>query len=173
MKRSRMQTVCLWSLILAVPIGMFVSQASSARDVAAAVSIDKDFETCVRKFVSRRFYHRIDATEVQKEKLDAIWSATMDSTRPEREQLRRGLLELSDLMAQDDATDEQITQKAHELRALHEKIQDERLISVLKARKVLTQEQKKKLHDRLTDALTQGTPMVQPRRLGLMGMLLN
>jgi periplasmic protein CpxP/Spy len=89
----------------------------------------------------------------------------MDATRPDREALRQGLLQLSNLMSSDDATDDQITQKAHELRALHEKINDQRLDSLLKVRKVLTKEQRNKINERINEVITGG---MKPRRIGFL-----
>jgi Spy/CpxP family protein refolding chaperone len=141
------------SMALLVPVGLCLTQATQAAPGASSL-IDKDFELSVRKFISKRFYNRVDATDEQRAKLDSIWNNTMETTRPEREALRHGFLELSNLMASDDATDEQITQKAHELRAMHEKVMDQRLNSLLQARKVLTKEQRKQINDRITHVIS-------------------
>jgi Spy/CpxP family protein refolding chaperone len=173
MNRLPGKSLMALALTLVVPLGMFVSQASFAADGQATGLIDKDFETAVRKFVSRRFYRRINASDEQRQKLDSIWTSTMETTRPERERLRQGLLELSDLMASDAATDEQISQKAHELRAMHEKINDQRLDSILKARKVLTPEQRKKVHARIADRISGGGAALQSKRLGMLPALIS
>ncbi len=158
----RKAKVLALSLALLAPIGIWLAQASYA---APRGLIDKDFELAVRKFVSKRFYNRIDATDEQRQKLDSIWMGTMESTRPAREEVRQGALQLSALMATDDATDEQITEKAHELRALHQKVMDQRLDSVLKARKVLTKAQRAQVNERISELITGG---LKPRRIGFL-----
>jgi Spy/CpxP family protein refolding chaperone len=167
MKSLQAKKLIALSLMVVAPLGFVLAQSAFAGDGQAPALIDKDFEIAVRKFVSKRFYHRIDANEEQRQKLDSIWTSTMDSTRPKREQLRQGFVDLSNLMESENATDDQITQKAHELRALHEKIGDERLESILKARKVLTVEQRKKVHDRILERLTGGDSL-RGRKLGLL-----
>jgi Spy/CpxP family protein refolding chaperone len=163
-KRTGKAKLIAVSLALMAPVGLCLAQASFAAPGASTL-IDKDFEVALRKFISKRFYNRIDATDDQRAKLEAIWTNTMESTRPERENLRHSALELSSLMASDDATDEQITQKAHELRAMHEKVQDQRLSSLLQARKVLNKEQREQINQRISQLITGG---LKPRRLGLM-----
>jgi Spy/CpxP family protein refolding chaperone len=163
-KRTGKAKIIAVSLALLAPVGLCLAQASFAAPGAGTL-IDKDFEVALRKFISKRFYNRIDATDEQRAKLESIWTGTMESTRPERENLRQGALGLSNLMATDEATDEQITQKAHELRAMHEKIQDERLSALLQARKILTKEQREQINQRITQLITGG---LKPRRLGLM-----
>jgi Spy/CpxP family protein refolding chaperone len=141
------------SLALLAPVGLCLAQASFAAPGASTL-IDKDFGVALRRFVSKRFYNRVDATDEQRAKLDSIWTTTMDATRADREAIRHGMLDLSNLMASEDATDEQITEKAHEVRALHEKVMDERLNSMLEARKVLTKEQRQRINDRIARVIT-------------------
>lgn len=161
---SKKAKVVALSMALMAPVGIWFAQASAAAP-AGVTLIDKDFEQAVRKFISKRVYNRIDATDAQREQLDKIWINTMESTRPDREQVRQDALQLSNLMASDDATDEQITEKAHEIRALHQKVMDQRLDSLLKARKVLTKEQRSKINERITELITGG---FKPRRVGLL-----
>lgn len=150
------------SLALLAPLGIWLAQASYA---APSGLIDRDFEVAVRKFISKRFYNRIDATDEQRQKLDSLWMSTMEATRPNREELRQSALQLSALMATDEATDAQITEKAHELRALHQKVMDQRLDTVLKARKVLTKEQRAKINETISELITGG---MKPRRIGFL-----
>ena len=163
-KIGRKAKIVAAALALVAPVGLYLTQSSLAAPGATTL-IDKDFEVALRKFVSKRFYNRIDATDEQRKQIDAIWTNTMETTRPEREELRQGMLGLSNLMASDEATDEQITQKAHELRALHEKVQDQRLDSLLKARKLLTKEQRSQINERITQLITGG---LKPRRVGFL-----
>jgi hypothetical protein len=67
------------------------------------------------------------------------------------------------MFADDKSSDEQIVQKAHELRVLHEKVMDQRLASLLQARKILTVEQRQRICDKIKDVVTGA---VRPRRLG-------
>lgn len=154
------------SLALVAPVGIYFAAATyAAPNTAQTNLIDKEIELCTRKIAAKRFYNRIEATAEQRTKLDEIMYSTMDGTRPAREELRHGMLDLSALVASDDATDEQIVQKAHELRAVHEKVNDQRLESLLKARKVLTHDQRQKLNEHITDFITGG---IKPRKLSMM-----
>jgi Spy/CpxP family protein refolding chaperone len=116
--------------------------------------IDKEFEYALNKHISRRFCSRINASDEQREKIAALFAATMEQSRPLREEVRSGLLDLSALAASDAATDEQITRKVADLRAVREKIANERLSAALKLRKILTHDQRKQMHDRVTELLT-------------------
>lgn len=127
--------------------------------------IDKDFEVALRKFISKRFYNKIDASAEQREKLDSIFANTQEETRPDREHFRQGLLDLSALMSNDKASDEEITKKAHEVRDMRTKIMDKRMAAALEVRKVLTPEQKQKIHDRLSELIGGGA---KPRGLSFL-----
>lgn len=131
---------------------------------AGAPLIDKDFEIAVRKFVSKRFFNRIDATDEQREKLSKIMADTQEETRPSREQLRQSLLDLSAMFSDGKSTDEQIKARVKELREMHEKIQNRRLDAALAARKILTAEQMQKMHGRLSQLISGG---IKPRRLSM------
>lgn len=106
---------------------------------------DRPFEECLIKHFQARFFNRIDASTEQRQKLSDIFSRRAEQTRPFREQLRQGMLDLSDMMARDDVSDEQLTAKAHEVRQLREKVADERLKSVLAVRAVLTPAQRQQI----------------------------
>lgn len=71
-----------------------------------------------------------------------------------REQLRQGYLELSEMLAKEDATDEQLTAKAHEVRGLRDKVMDERINSVLEARAVLTPAQRRQISDKISGLIS-------------------
>lgn len=132
---------------------------------AGAPLIDKDFEIALRKFVSKRFFNRIDASDEQREKLSKIMAETQDETRPKREQLRQGMLDLSSMYSDGKSSDEVIKAKVKELRELHEKIQNRRLDAALAARKTLTAEQMQKMHGRLSQLISGG---IKPRRLSML-----
>lgn len=116
--------------------------------------IDKEFDGALGKFLAKKFCKRIDASDEQTEKITKIVAATREETRPMREELRQGLIQLSTMVARDDATDEQIKAKAMELRSMHEKVMDVRLESALKARHVLNHDQLEKINKRLTNLLS-------------------
>ncbi len=145
----------LIAVLVLIPAMAGLAQASLAGP-AAGTLIDKDFETAMRKFVSRRFFNRIDANDEQRAKLSALIEKTTDETRPAREQFRQGLLDLSNLMASKDASDDQIKQKVDEIRGMKEKLMDRRLVAVLEARKILTVEQRQKVNNRIQDVITGG-----------------
>lgn len=116
--------------------------------------IDAEFEDALRKHFQKRFFNLIEATDEQREKLSSLLAQRMNETRPMREELRQGAVELSQLMAKNDVTDEQIVGKAHELRDLRNKIMDERLSTVLKVRANLTQQQRQTLSDKVINLIS-------------------
>ncbi len=125
-----------------------------AGDGPAGKLIDRPFEECLIKHFQTRFFNRIDATADQRKKLSSIFLRRSEETLPLREQLRHGLLELNELMAQDTASDDDIVNKAHEVRAIHQKVMDERLKSVLEVRAVLTPTQRQAISDKISGLIT-------------------
>lgn len=139
--------------LLLAPVCALAGQICLA-EPAQRVHVDQDFEAALGKFVVKRFCKRVNATEEQRQKLQTLLAETQSATRPMRQDLRQGLVDLSGLMAKEDITDEQIVTKAHELRALFEKINDSRLNSILKVRAILTPDQRQQMHKRLLDVIT-------------------
>jgi Spy/CpxP family protein refolding chaperone len=154
MNKMARKKACV-ALLLLIPAFTVVTQASIAGPAIGAL-IDKDFESAMRKFVTRRFFNRIDASEDQRAKLSAIIEKNMDESRPDREQFRQGVLDLSNLMASAEATDEQIKEKAGEVRSMKQKLADRRLSAALEVRKVLTVAQRQKINSRVQDFITGG-----------------
>jgi Spy/CpxP family protein refolding chaperone len=134
--------------------GKIVLPAIADQAAAAGNLIDRDFQDACRKHIERRFFEHINATDDQKEKIDKLVAATVDETYPMREQLREGLVQLNDMSAKDDTTDEQILDKAHELRALHEQVADKALDTMLKIRRTMTSDQRKLVAGHINDLLT-------------------
>ncbi len=164
MKSGKRRTIIMAAgLTLIAPV--LLSVPTLAGTPAATSLIDKDFEVALRKFVSKRFFNRIDASDEQREKLSKIMADTQDETRPAREELRRSLLDLNDMMADSKTSDEAIKNKVKELREKREKLQDRRLSALLEARKVLTDEQKEQIRERINGLITGGA---KPRRLGML-----
>jgi Spy/CpxP family protein refolding chaperone len=139
--------------VLAVSFGAWLS-ADAANSDGAGNLIDKDFQSAIRKHFERRFFNLIDASDNQRQAIDKMLGAQADQLLPTREQLRDGLVELNNMCAKEDTTDSQITDKVHELRALHEQIMDTRLATMLKVRQQLTQDQRKTICDKLNNVLT-------------------
>lgn len=155
------------ALIVAVmaPVCIGIATPSQAGTPGSAPLVDKEFEGALRKFISKRFFNRINATEEQREKLSKIMADTQEATGPSREEMRQCLVDLNAMMADTKNTDDQIKAKVKELRALHEKVQDQRLASVLEARKVLNPEQRQQIQTRINELLTGG---LKPRRIGML-----
>ena len=151
-------------LVLPALVGILPATIAGTPSTSGPL-IDKEFEVALRKFVSKRFFNRIEASAEQRERLSKIMSDTQEQTRPEREQLRQGLRTLSSLMASEKASDEEIRHSVANLRTLREKIADQRLSAILEARKVLTAEQKQKIHNRLNDMINGG---ITPKKLGFL-----
>lgn len=138
---------------------MMVGVGNMAQPVLASTGeamklVDKPFEECLIKHFQVRFFNRIDADVAQREKLSGIFVKRAEETRPLREQLRQGLLELNELMAQEGATDEQIIEKAHQVRDIRNKVMDERLKSALQVRAVLSQAQRQFISDKISGLIT-------------------
>jgi Spy/CpxP family protein refolding chaperone len=146
------------ALIVGLGYGGRVLFPADAKEFGTAGLIDADWENCLRKHVEKRFFHLIEAREDQQKTLDALFKSRMEVSRPTRETLREGAVELAQLFASSDATDEQIEQKSKQLRALHEKLSDERIETALKVRGILDADQKKVLSDRITALLTGNEP---------------
>jgi len=154
--------------ILVVIIGfgeVFFATAALAGRVNSESFIDGDFEEAALKHFERRFFKKIDATSDQQEQLSAIFLKQMQTTRPQREEIRHKLLEVTNLMADDSASEEQIREKVSQVKAMREKLNDSRLDTVMKARKVLTPEQRKIIADRI-DGLLSGNSLLK-NRLGI------
>ncbi|MBY0357618.1 MAG: periplasmic heavy metal sensor [Candidatus Obscuribacterales bacterium] len=139
------------SITLLAPLSAFANPPESNTQL-----IDKDFEISVRKFISKRFFNRINASDEQRDKLSKIFADTQEQTRPEREKLRQGMLELSGMIADSNTEEQAITNKVQNLRELHNKIMDTRVASALAARKILSPEQRQKIHGRISDLITGG-----------------
>lgn len=121
---------------------------------AVAPLIDKDFEQCLSRKLQSRFYNLIEASDEQKEKIQALLSSGQESSRPQREEFRSGLAELADMMSSDAADDKQIKEKVQKLRAMHEKIMDGRLDTALKVRSMLTVAQRKAVGERVSSLIS-------------------
>lgn len=116
--------------------------------------IDPELETALANRFKRRFFNLIDASDDQKTKLSSLISRQLDDARPLRAQIREDLMDLSDLMENENTSDEAIKKKVGEIRDLREQIQDKRLNTVLEARALLNKEQKKIVSNRIKGLLT-------------------
>lgn len=166
------------AMALTVPMGLIAADFSMAADEdssdgnqlaqAKGPLIDSEFENAVRVIITKRFCNRIDATDEQRAKLTALFKDTMQETRPLREQLRRKLLDVSSLMASSSATDDQIKAEVQSSRALRQQLMDKRIDTVLAVRKILTPEQRQKIHNRITEIISGNVKPnnVKPNRLG-------
>lgn len=137
--------------MLAVGFGAWVAADAANTDGGL---IDKDLQAAIRHHFERRFFNLIDASDSQRQSIDKLLNTQADQLLPMREQLREGLVDLNNMCAKEDATDSQITDKVHELRALHEQITDARLATMLKVRQQLTQDQRKVICDKLNNLLS-------------------
>lgn len=168
MKRLN-KRLLLGALVLTMPVGMIAADLTMAAGENTQIAqvkeplIDSEFENAVRVIITKRFCNRIDATDDQRAKLTALFKETMQTTRPMREQFRRKLLDVSALMASTTATDDQIKQEVQSARVLGQQLVDQRVNTVLEVRKILTPEQRQRIHDRLSDIIAGN---VKPKRLG-------
>lgn len=151
------------TMIAAAVLSLCMPAYSLAAGTENAQLIDKDFETALTKFVCKRFFNRIDADDKQREKLSQIIAETQEQTRPLREEFRRGLLQLSEMMTDNTVKAEDIKLKSGKVREMHEKIQDMRLSAALQIREVLTDKQRQLIHNRITQLISGG---LSPRKIG-------
>lgn len=163
-KRGKRTGVVIGIAALALGFGVWVG-AEAANGEGAGNLIDKDFQLAIRKHIERRFFNLIDASDSQRQSIDKLVAAQADQSYPMREKLREGLVQLNNMAAKDDVTDSQITDKVHELRALHEEIMDGRLSTMLKIRQQLSLDQRKAVADRINDLLSGGGKSSLMRRL--------
>lgn len=141
--------------------GLTASQfvpAWADKTVARAL-VDPELEIALSNHCKKRFFNLIDATEEQQNLLSGILTKQLEEARPLRAQIREDLLDLSDLMADENSTDSVIKSKVEEIRDLREQIQEKRLNSILKARAVLTAEQKRTVAQRVKGFLS-GNPRI-------------
>lgn len=119
--------------------------------------IDPELETALVNRFKKRFFNLIDANDEQKSKLSSLIARQLDDARPLRAQIRENVMDLSDLFADENTSDETIKKKVSEIQALREQIQDKRLNTILEARAVLSKDQKKIVSNRIKGILT-GNP---------------
>lgn len=116
--------------------------------------VDSDFADAVRKHVEKRFFNLIEATDSQRTQLDEIFKSRMETSKKARAEMKRGVLEMTELMASETATDDQIKAKSSELRKMKESLADGRLETALKVRSILTKEQRKIVADKVAGFIT-------------------
>src|SRR5262249_23045053 len=116
--------------------------------------IDAEWENCLRTHFEKRLFNYIDASDEQEKKLDALFKERQEETRPTREKLREGGVELAKMFAGEEATDDQIETRVKELRTMREKLADERLETALKVRHILNPEQRDLIAKRIINRLS-------------------
>lgn len=135
-------------------VGWKTPDPAEARGPANGALIDVEWENAVSSHIEKRFFNLIDATDEQEKTLDALFKERLEQTRPTREKIKQGATELAQMFASPEATEQQIEDKAKEIRALRDKLADERIATVLKVRKILDPNQRKVLSDRMVNRLT-------------------
>lgn len=111
--------------------------------------VDPEWEGAVRKHVEKRFFNLIEATDSQKAQLDDLFKHQVEGNRQTREQVKKGAVEIAQLMGDDSASDEQIKTKVQEIRKMREQLMDSRVDTALKVRAILTKEQRKIVSDKV------------------------
>lgn len=116
--------------------------------------VDPEWENAVRKHVEKRFFNLIDATDSQKSQLDDLFKQRVEGNRQNREQVKKGVVEVAQLMADDSATDEQIRSKVKEIQKVRQQLIDSRLDTALKVRAILTKEQRQIVSNKVISFIT-------------------
>ncbi len=153
MKRSLLIGAMVAGISLSAFTAIKVLPVWAVDAATSGTYIDKEFEVALRKHFEKRFFNFIDASEKQQQQITELIDRRMDETRPQREKIRHEIVELSEMCASD-ASDEQVTEKAHQIRSLHEKLMDERLATALKVRALLTPDQRKAVSDKIVGVVT-------------------
>lgn len=154
MSKARKPAVLIVGLLTVVGLSATQFLPAWAGKTMTQALIDPELETALSNRFKRRFFNLIDASDDQKSKLSSLISKQLDDARPLRAQIREELMELSDLMANENTSDESIRKKVGEIRDLRQQIQDKRLNTILEARAVLNKDQKKIVSNRIKGILT-------------------
>lgn len=153
------------SVLAVVGVGWATIEPAWASKAISDTLIDKDLENALRNHFQKRFFNLIDATDEQKKELSAILTAQAEEASSIRQEMKGEAMNVSDLLADESASDEQIKQSVEKIRGLRDKLQDKRLETFLKVRSKLTADQKQTVANRIKAFLT-GNP-----RLGLLNRL--
>ena len=151
-----MQNVKSNSILLAAATLVFVSGAISAPLLAKPASQasfqemdDERWVKCLKARIESKVFKAIDASEEQKTSLAKIVDETIETNKPLRSQLKEKATALTEGMADDNMTDEQLRSIWNEVRSLRAKISENREESLLKARAILNTKQRKILASRI------------------------
>ncbi|MDZ4833128.1 MAG: periplasmic heavy metal sensor [Candidatus Melainabacteria bacterium] len=157
MSKANKPTLLIVGLLTVVGLSVTQFVPAWAGKTLTQALIDPEMETALANRFKKRFYNLIDANDEQKSKLSSLFSRQLDDARPIRAQIREEVMDLSDLIADESASDEAIRKQVAEIRELREKIQEKRLNTILEARSVLSKDQKKIVSNRLKGIMT-GNP---------------
>ncbi len=122
---------------------------ASDNDSPGTQSEENDWRNAVRRHFQQKLFKSIDATKDQQDKLAAIFGDAMENNRGLNSQLKEKVSAILDGFGEEKTTNEQLKQQAADFRAVRDKLFDARLDAALKARTVLTTEQKKTLADKI------------------------
>ncbi len=156
MKAGKPAALLLGGVAIVAVAAAQVEPAYAVKAITGCL-IDKDLEQALKNHIQKRFFNLVAASDEQQTKISTLVDAQIEANRPLREQIREHLIDISNLMADESTTDEQITQKVEGIRALRQQMQDKRLDTALKIRKVLTQDQRQIVSTKLKGFLT-GNP---------------
>jgi Spy/CpxP family protein refolding chaperone len=155
-KTVNKQLIWLSALSIAsMAIGVKALEPAYAKNPAGTSLIDAEWENSLRTHFEKRLFHYIDASDEQEKKLDALFKGRLEETRPTREKLREGAVELTKMYADEEATDDQIEAKVKELRAMREQLAEGRLKTALQVRHILTAEQRNLIGNRIINRLSE------------------
>lgn len=160
MSKAKKPAVLIIGLLTVVGLSVTQFVPAWAGKTMTQALIDPELESALTNHFKKRFFNLIEASDDQKSKLSSLISRQLDDARPLRAQIREDLMDLSDLIANENTSDETIKKKVSEIRTLREQIQDKRLNTILEARAVLNKDQKKIVSNRIKGILT-GNPRLE------------
>ena len=125
---------------------MFAKDGDQSSSKSAS---DSDWADCLRHHMQKRLFSSIDATKEQQEQLSGIFGDAMEQNRGLRSQMKEKTLAIIDAFSEEKTSNDQLRQQVAELKAVRDKLMDARLDSALKARALLTADQKKMLAEKV------------------------
>lgn len=113
-----------------------------------SIGLDPELETALKHHFEKRWFCLISATDEQQSVLSDILDRQVEQARPIRQKVRDQLLNLTDLMAGNSASDQEIKDKIEEIKGLRDQLSEMRVNTILKMRAELTSEQRRLMAQR-------------------------
>jgi Spy/CpxP family protein refolding chaperone len=117
------------------------------------VSTDCSLADCLRAHFQKRLFAVIHPTADQQDKLIAIFDNAKATNDPIRAQIKAKAMKLMDAFADESTTDDKFKEDVNEVNNLRRQLMDNRLDATIKARAVLSSDQRKTLSEKIKSRL--------------------